>query len=36
MHLYFSDIFDVSPKALDKYGAFKDDLRDVVTYIAKH
>jgi len=26
MHLYFSDIFEVSPKALDKYGAFNISL----------
>jgi len=26
MHLYFSDIFDVSPKVLDKYGAFNISL----------
>jgi hypothetical protein len=26
MHLYFSDIFKVSPKVLDKYGAFNISL----------
>jgi len=26
MHLYFSDIFEVSPKVLDKYGAFNISL----------
>lgn len=26
MHLYFSDVFDVSPKVLDKYGAFNISL----------
>ena len=23
IHLYFSDIFEVSPKVLDKYGAYQ-------------
>lgn len=26
MHLYFSDMFEVSPKVLDRYGAFNISL----------